>query len=274
VRGLAVGLASLSLALWVSIAQASAAAQKIDPAKAPSLSKEEASTLIGANVFKNRRFTVLKVNPSPVAGLWEVILETDQGRTILYIDSSRKYFLGGPILSLQGMKNKTEESLRAFGDRKVDVSQIPLDDALVLGNPKAAMRVVVFLSPTCKPCKEMLQALKQVAGRRKDVAFFLKMLPDGPTGEGFWMSETIVSQRSLELLEQSLAGAPIPRPNGPEPRVSRTMDLADRLSILSTPTILLADGTVVEGALPPDALLGWIDRHSKGPGDRQDKAKK
>jgi thiol:disulfide interchange protein DsbC len=231
------------------------------------LSKEEAASLLGP-VFKQKRFTVLRVTRSPIAELWEIIVETDAGKTILYVDDSKRYFLGGPILALQDLKNKTEESLLSFGILKVDVSLVPLEDALVVGNPKGRQRVVVFLSPTCKPCKAMLQTVKTVALQRKDVAFYLKMLPENLKDESFWRSETIVSRQSLELLVASLAGGAIPKPQKPVPQVARSMEIAERLGIGVTPTIILADGTLVEGPLSPKALLGWIDGHSEV-GDRK-----
>jgi hypothetical protein len=71
-----------------------------------------------------------------------------------------------------------------------------------------------------------------------------------------------VLARSLELLEESLEGIRIPRPGRPAPQVTQAMALAEKLGIHATPTTMLADGTLVEGALSPEALMGWMERHS------------
>ena len=42
-------------------------------------------------------------------------------------------------------KNLTQESLTALN--KVDVSQIPLKDSLIMGDEKARIRVIVFTDP-------------------------------------------------------------------------------------------------------------------------------
>ena len=110
--------------------------------KGPFLSKTEATSII-RHIFKKRPFTVLKIQQSPVEGLWEIIVETKTGRTILYIDASKRYFLGGPILSIGDNKNKTEESLLAYSRVKHDVSSIPLDDALVLGDPSDGRNLTI-----------------------------------------------------------------------------------------------------------------------------------
>ncbi|MBN1102587.1 MAG: thioredoxin fold domain-containing protein [Deltaproteobacteria bacterium] len=227
------------------------------------LTREEATALL-APVFKNRKFTVLRVTRSPVEGLWEVIGETEAGKAILYVDRSKKFFTGGPIMALQGMRNLTEESFVSFNAPRVDPAQVPLEDALVLGNPNGGKRVVVFLSPTCRPCRDMLQTVKEVSDQRKDITFYLKMKPEGPVGDSFWRSETIVLTKSLALLEDSLEGLQIPKPARPVPQVAQTLNLAEKLGIHATPTVMLADGTLVEGVLPRKAFLGWIDSHSGG----------
>ncbi|MFH1491471.1 MAG: thioredoxin fold domain-containing protein [Pseudomonadota bacterium] len=227
----------------------------------PTLSKKEAAALI-RQVFQKKPLSVLSVRESPVKGFWEVILKTDGGKTLLYIDSSKRYLTGGPILAIEDRKNMTEESLLQYGRKRVDVSTIPLEDALILGDPGAERRVIAFLSPTCRPCREMLQAIREVASQSKDMVFYLKMLPEGREDDSYWKSESIVAGRSIEFLEESLAGIPIPRPKAPEPVVARTMEVADRLGVVSTPTLILGDGTLVEGALPPGALVGWVERHS------------
>jgi thiol:disulfide interchange protein DsbC len=105
----------------------------------------------------------------------------------------------------------------------------------------------------------MLQTIKEVSAQSDEVVFYLKLLPDSREDDSFWKSETIVTSRSLRLLEDSLAGRPIPRPEEPVPEVSETLKLADGLEIRSTPTLVFPDGTFVEGALPPETLMRWIE---------------
>ena len=224
----------------------------------PPLTKEEAAPLV-AQIFKERPFTVRQVNPGPMTGVWEVMIEIDEGHVVLYIDDSREHFFTGPIYTIHGLRNKTAESLRDSGDRKRTFSQIPLADALIIGNETAAKKVIAFLSPECAACAEMLQTLKEVSAQSDDVIFYLKLLPDSREDDSFWKSETIVANRSLALLEDSLAGRPMPRPRAPVPEVSATLEMADRLAINSTPTLVFPDGTFVEGALPPEALMSWIE---------------
>jgi thiol:disulfide interchange protein DsbC len=49
------------------------------------------------------------------------------------------------LISIVDKKNLTQERLTELN--KVDVSQIPLDDALVMGDQNARIRVIVFSDP-------------------------------------------------------------------------------------------------------------------------------
>jgi thiol:disulfide interchange protein DsbC len=88
---------------------------------------------------------VLEVRPAPVKGLWEFAVESKGQKTILYVDCSKKYLITGSILDLKTKANVTQE--RYIEISKVDVSKIPLDDAIVMGDKEAKYRVIVFTDP-------------------------------------------------------------------------------------------------------------------------------
>ncbi len=88
---------------------------------------------------------ILEVRPGPVAGLWEVDVESGGKKGILYLDSSKKYMVQGAIVDLKSKSNLTQERFNEIN--KVDVSQIPLDDAIVMGDKNAKHRVIVFDDP-------------------------------------------------------------------------------------------------------------------------------
>jgi thiol:disulfide interchange protein DsbC len=88
---------------------------------------------------------ILEVKPSPVAGLWEVDVESGGKKVILYLDSSKKYMIQGAIVDLRAKSNLTQERYNEIN--KVDVSKIPLDNAIVMGDKEAKHRVIVFDDP-------------------------------------------------------------------------------------------------------------------------------
>jgi thiol:disulfide interchange protein DsbC len=110
--------------------------------KCHTLNKDEARDLL-KNVIPD--VVILDVRLSPVKGLWEVDLETRGRKAIVYVDFLKKHFFSGALVSIGEKKNLTQE--RFIELNKVDVSQIPLENALVMGDPKARIRVIVFTDP-------------------------------------------------------------------------------------------------------------------------------
>ena len=91
---------------------------------------------------------VLGIRPSPVAGLWEVGVENDGRRFIIYVDSSKRYVTPGPLIDYANRKDITRERTDEINqDRHIDVSMLPLGNALVLGKSDAPAKVTVFTDP-------------------------------------------------------------------------------------------------------------------------------
>jgi thiol:disulfide interchange protein DsbC len=88
---------------------------------------------------------VIEVGTSPVKASWEILIEAGKRKGLVYIDFSKKHALLGSIISIKERKNLTQERFAELN--KVDVSQIPLEDAVVMGDPKARIRVIVFTDP-------------------------------------------------------------------------------------------------------------------------------
>jgi thiol:disulfide interchange protein DsbC len=106
------------------------------------LSVDEAFTLL-KNLDPNIK--VIAVKPSPIEGLWEVDIETGGKKIPVYIDLSKKHLVSGSIIDIKERKDLTQERLDEIN--KVDVSQIPLDDAIVIGDKEATYHVIVFDDP-------------------------------------------------------------------------------------------------------------------------------
>lgn len=88
---------------------------------------------------------ILSVNPAPVAGLWEVVVESKGQKSIVYLDSAQKKVFIGSIVDVVSRTNLTKKRFDEIN--KIDISLIPLEDALVMGDPKAKHRVIVFDDP-------------------------------------------------------------------------------------------------------------------------------
>lgn len=125
------------------------AAQAFDPkggqdcTKCHTLNSEEAA---GALKTLAPDIKILEVKAGPIQGLWEVALEAGGRKGILYLDySKKKVIINGNIVDLQTKTSFTKESFDKIN--KVDLSLIPYDKALVMGEKDAKLKVAVFDDP-------------------------------------------------------------------------------------------------------------------------------
>ncbi len=96
----------------------------------------------------------------------------------LYLDFSKSYLITGNVIRINDRKNLTEERIRKLNP--IDLKQIPLDDALQLGNPNADTRIIVFTDPHCPYCSKLHQELKKVVAKRPDLLFLMVCVEGDP----------------------------------------------------------------------------------------------
>jgi thiol:disulfide interchange protein DsbC len=92
---------------------------------------------------------IIHVQQAPVTGLWEIGIDAGGRKAIVYLDYAKKHIIspatGGNVISIKAKSNLTQESFQKIN--KVDVSLIPLKDALVMGDSAAKHKIVVFDDP-------------------------------------------------------------------------------------------------------------------------------
>jgi len=183
---------------------------------------------------------VIKVNQSPVKGLYEVIIEA-RGRMIpVYMDCSKRFLITGEIIDLEEKKSITREKARelakeaaeqkikklekavgkekieklkkALGERFadikiIDLSKIPKEHLVTYGNPAAKMTVYVVTDPECPFCAKFDTEMKKVLKSRKDVKFEIILFPLPFHKHAQKIVQRVVCEKSVnkkkEILEES-----------------------------------------------------------------------
>ena len=217
-----------------------------------SLTKQEAGFLLGSGADR-----VLKVEQSEMPGVWAVEVEKAGRKYPVYINYSKSHLLRGEVLRLKDGENLTKQRMASLN--RVDVSRIPLEDALIVGDPKAPKRVIVFTDPQCHFCAKLHGELPKVVARDPNIAFYIKMLPLAMHPDAYHIAKSIVCNRSMEMLENSFAGKSVPPPLCRAEAVDETIALARKVGIRSTPTLVLPDGRPFSGYKKADQLLQLLD---------------
>lgn len=221
------------------------------------LTTDEAKDILGNLVDE-----VLAVNYSEVSGFWEVDVLKSNRKLPVYIDFSKNFLVTGKLIRLQTMENLTDARFRELN--RVDISKIPLDDAVIIGEPSAGMRIIVFDDPECPYCRKLHQEMKDIVQKRKDIAFYIKMLPLKIHPTAYEKAKSIICSGLARMLEDSLNGKDLPPPSCETDQIEKNTALAEELNILSVPTVIYPDGMVVPGFAEAERILQLLEQAVAG----------
>jgi len=221
-----------------------------DCAGCHSLNKAEAEKILKTDKFNAK---VTDIKGAPVKGLWEVDI-TRQGKTFkVYVDFGKKYL----------MQNVSFLPIKDIGKRpplkKVSLADIPLDKAVILGNPAAKKRIIVFDDPECPYCAKLHKEIKKIIKERKDVAFYIKLFPLPIHPDSYVKSKAISCARSAKMLDDAFAGKKLPEPTCETDEIDNNLKLGRKLGIHGTPGIIFPDGRLLPGYVPAEVLLDLLD---------------
>jgi thiol:disulfide interchange protein DsbC len=223
------------------------------------ITREEAKTILGNTVDD-----VLSVDFSEVKGLWVLDIVKGKEKFPIYMDFSKGYILAGNLVKLKTMENLTGQ--RFVDLNRIDVSRIPLADALIIGKADAPRRIVVFEDPECPYCLKIYAEMQKVVKQRPDIVFLVKLLPLTIHPKAYDKAVSIVCAKSLAMLEESLNGKPVPAATCKTDVVDKTMALATQLGIASTPTLVFPDGKVIPGFNQAETIIRILDESVPDPG--------
>lgn len=196
------------------------------------------------------------VEKTPVSGLYQVTM----GREIAYVSEDGRYFLFNAHLF--DMKTQTDLSKAAI-DRaqSIDFKSLPLKDAIkqVKGNGKRVL--AVFTDPDCPYCRQLEQSLDKL----DDVTIYRFLDPIEGLHKGavdksraIWCDGRTDAAR-LESMKQFMSKAKSSGDTSCANPISRNVELAAKLGINGTPTLIAGDGRMLPGYLPADRLSAWLN---------------
>jgi thiol:disulfide interchange protein DsbC len=189
---------------------------------------------------------VTAVRDGNIKGFWQLDV-TARGRPMqVYLDYGKKTLVANPMVV------------------RADTARIPLGDAVVVGKADAPVKIVVFDDPECPFCQKLQPEMRKTVEARPDVAFFIKMFPLASHPKAKEKARAIVCEKSLQLLEDSLAGKEIPPAKCEAKAVDENIKLAAELGVNSTPTLIFPDGKLRPGYLPSDKILELLPQPRSG----------
>lgn len=191
---------------------------------------------------------ITAVRETPVQGVYEVAM----GRNVAYTDASGRYMIFGHLYDMKEQKDLTAQRLDEIN--KIDVSALPLSDAIKTVKGDGSRKLYVFSDPDCPFCqrleRETMPKLDNVT-----IYTFLYPLeelhPDAKRkAETIWCAKDRAKAWD-DFMKSGKLPDQVTQCDNP---VERNIRLGGSLGINGTPTIIMGDGTMVPGFVPASEL--------------------
>jgi len=188
-------------------------------------------------------------------GLWEVRYRTDEGVRILYTDASASHILVGKIYEAKTDKDLTETRLRKLN--AINFAALPLDQAVKVQRGNGRRVLVMFSDPYCPYCKQFEQTLQEINDLTLYVFMFPVIRPQlADHSKAVWCSP----DKSKAWIDLALHGKPPAASASCSNPVEKNLELGHKLGVNSTPTLYLANGERIAGAMSPADLRQMLDQ--------------
>jgi thiol:disulfide interchange protein DsbC len=239
---------TLLLALLSSAALHVAAAQQpATPAAAQSVPAADPRTEIARRIPGGARADELRATPIP--GIWEL---TRAGE-IAYVSADGKYAISGDLVELNTNTNITEQHRRELRVRML--AAIPESDMVIFGPRDPKYTVTVFTDMDCPYCRKLHSQISEynALGVRVRYLPYPRTGPNTPSwtkAEQVWCSVDRNAALTRAKLGEELKNKVCA--NNP---VARSWELGQEFDIEGTPAIVMANGEMLPGYVPPDALV-------------------
>jgi|SRR5581483_748762 len=190
-----------------------------------------------------------ELRPTPIPNIYEMT----RGSEIAYVTTDGKYAISGDLFDVAKNDDLTEAHRRELRMKQIDA--IPEGDMVVFGPKDPKYTITVFTDVDCAYCRQLHSQIGEYnqLGIRVRYIFFPRT---GPNTESWRRAEEVwCSPNRNDALTRAKLGQPLmtkPCANNP---VARTYALGRSFGLEGTPAILLANGEMIGGYMPPAELF-------------------
>ncbi|MGE0809675.1 MAG: DsbC family protein [Immundisolibacter sp.] len=201
------------------------------------------------------------VQPAAVDGLYEVIF----GSTVYYFSADGKHMLGGPLVDVASRRNLSAAALEKVEREQLQPKRLAFlrelrdADAIVFPASQAKHRITVFTDIDCGYCRELHRHIDQYNAAGITVRY-VAFPRAGEGSASFKKAENVWCAADRKAaMTTAKAGKDNPDKVCDNP-VAEQMHSGEGLGVSGTPAILLDDGRLLPGYVPPDELKRVLDK--------------
>lgn len=194
------------------------------------------------------------ITKSPVEG-WYMIQKSS---VVAYISEDGKYLLQGDMIDLEANLNLSEEA-RNDGRREL-MSSVQDSDAIIFSPDEPKYSVTVFTDVDCTYCRRLHNQIDEYLDQGIEIRYLLYPR-NGPTSRSWSTSENVSCARDKQAaLTSAKADESFEVLRCDSTMVAEHYALGREVGLSGTPAIVLDDGTLIGGYVPPAQLKQRLDQ--------------
>ena len=182
-----------------------------------------------------------EVSKTPMAGLYEVRM----GSEVMYTDAEGNFLIQGQLIDVKQKRNLTEERMDKLS--AVPFDQLPLKNAFTQVRGNGKRRLVVFADPNCGYCKRFEKDLQKLDNVTIQHVLYPILGEDSKTkSRNIWCAK----DKAKTWNDWMLNGVTPPAASCDTAAIDANVEFGKKNRITGTPTLFVADGTRIVGAVP------------------------
>ena len=236
----------------------------ISLASAP-LQAAEVDAKILQNIEKSLDLLLPGIKPdsvlkTPVAGIYEVMF----GPKVVYMSEDGRFLIQGSIVDLQTRENLTEPRVM---EAKIQAIESVGNDNMVVYSPSQGTavkhRVNVFTDIDCGYCRKLHEQMDEYNKMGIEIRYLF--FPRAGKGSESYRKAVQVwcADDKRAAMDIAKSGAALTGKDDCENPVDDHMMLGSLVGVSGTPALVLDDGQLVPGYVPPDRLIKVLDARQK-----------
>jgi thiol:disulfide interchange protein DsbC len=193
------------------------------------------------------------VRATPIDNLYEITF----GTRIVYITADGRFLVQGKLVDLETRSEITDERLSEL--KQAALEQVGEDRMVIYSPEEPRHQVTVFTDIDCGFCRRLHAEMDQY--HKQGIAIRYLFYPRAGIGSDSYAKAVSVwcADDRHGAMDAAKAGEAVPAKTCENP-VDAHYELGQQMRISGTPALVLSDGEIVPGYVPPDKLRRALDQ--------------
>jgi thiol:disulfide interchange protein DsbC len=188
------------------------------------------------------------IQPSPIDGWYTV----RKGAVVAYVSADGRYLLQGDLIDLETQVNLSESERNSA---RIEMMAAISDDEMITFTPdEVKYSVSIFTDIDCAYCRRLHSQIDEYLAQGIEINYLLYPR-SGPTSASWVKAEQVwCADDRNEALTLAKVDKNFDSHSCDSSMISKHYSLGKEVGLTGTPAIVMSDGTLMPGYLPPLAL--------------------